>query len=81
MCKLTSMSKVNDFLDDMLAEGWHVIREHKHVVLGSPDNLVTLTIPKSARDGSSTPRNSLALLKRKRREYHAHAGGCNSGRI
>lgn len=69
MCKLTSMSKVNDYLDDLLAEGWQVIRSHKHIVLGSPDKLVILTIPKTARDGSSTPKNSLALLKRKRREY------------
>lgn len=69
MCKLTSMSKVNDYLDDLLADGWQVIRSRKHVIIGSPDKLVILTISKTARDGSSTPRNSLALLKRKRREY------------
>lgn len=69
MCKLTSMQKVNDYLDNLLAEGWQVIRSHKHLVLGSPDKIITLTIPKTAKDGSSTPKNSLALLKRKRREY------------
>ena len=69
MCKLTNMSKVNDYLENLLAEGWQVVRSRKHLVLGSPDGNVSLTLPKTARDGSSTPRNSLALLKRERREY------------
>lgn len=73
MCKLTSMSKVNDYLDDLLAEGWQVLHSRKHLVLGSPDSSVTLTIPRTARDGGSTPKNSLALLKRKRREWYANA--------
>lgn len=69
MCKVTNMSKVNDYIDDMLAEGWCILRCHKHVVIGSPGKVITLTIPKTAKDGSSTTRNSLSLLKRKRREY------------
>ena len=69
MCRLTSMQKVNDYLDDLLACGWQVLRDRKHLVLGAPDGSISLTLPKTARDGSSTPRNTLALLKRKRREY------------
>lgn len=71
MRRLTSMSKVNDYVSAMLADGWQVLRSRKHLVLGSPDGGVILAISKTARDGSSTPRNALSLLKRKRREYES----------
>lgn len=69
MCKLTSMERVNDYLDELLADGWQVLRNRKHLVLGAPDGSMSLTLAKTARDGRSTVKNSLALLKRKRREY------------
>lgn len=69
MCKLTTMQKVNAYLDDLLAEGWQVLRNHKHLILGSPDGSISLTLPKTAKDSNSSSKNSLALLKRKRREY------------
>ena len=81
MCKLTTMQRVNAYLDDLLAEGWQVLRDHKHLVLGSPDGSIRLTLPKTAKDGSSTPKNSLALLKRKRREWYANPMRGNGNRI
>lgn len=75
MSKLTRMSKVNDYLEALLAEGWRVLRSHKHVVVSSPDGSIKATVAATAKDNSSTAKNALALLKRKRREYMFIADG------
>lgn len=67
--KLTRMDRVNAYLEDLLADGWQVLRSRKHLVIGSPDGSVKATVAVTAKDNSSTAKNALALLKRKRREY------------
>lgn len=62
------MSKVNNFVEFMLNNGWSIERSRKHLVLRSPfDKLVT--IGRSIPDKGSGAMNTLATLKRFWREY------------
>lgn len=72
--KLTSMSRVNAFLDELLAVGWQIARSRKHLIVQPPEGGASITISRTAKDGRSTARNALALLKRKRREYDGLRG-------
>lgn len=67
--RLTTMSKVNDYLMELLDIGWTVARSSHHIKLLSPDGVRRLSLPTTIKDKGTTSKNVLASCKRCRREY------------
>lgn len=74
--KLTTMSKVNSLIEDMLTNGWTLVRAKKHLILSVPGARGTITVPRTCPDYGRTSRNVLATIRRQRAMYEGgnHAG-------
>lgn len=67
--RLTSMSKVNQAIMELLDCGWSIQRDRKHLVLSAPDGEGRVTVMRSAPDRGHRTENILAELRRQRRKY------------
>lgn len=68
--RLTTMPRVNTEIEVMLAEGWSVRRDRKHLILSPPDIRASLvTIQRTAPDRGRRTQNILSELRRQRRKY------------
>ena len=68
MQHLTTNKRLNKALNELMSEGWQVLRSSKHLVL--QDNRGhRLYMPRTTPDRGTTAANYMAAIKRIRRQY------------